>query len=190
MDLGQDVPDAGRLDDGADGVLVALKVGNERLDAATGRLKANLLNRQGEGARAAGKIVIAINAGEDGELQAERRDGLSHAARLVKVNGRGTPLGHGAEAAVASAEIAQQQESRSPGLPALADIGAAGALTDGVEIERAGQPLERVVVFAGRRARPEPRGLGCWSLAGKRDLHQFCHTLIVFRLRIQKNFAG
>jgi len=64
-------------------------------------------------------------------------------------------------------------------VPALADVGAVSALANGVELERAGQLLEGVVVFADRGACLEPLGLGGGSLADGGDLHQFGHGFIV-----------
>ena len=64
-------------------------------------------------------------------------------------------------------------------VPALTDVGAMRALADGVELERAGQPLEIVVVLAHRSAGLEPLRLGRGSRAGGGDLYQFGHSLIV-----------
>ena len=52
------------LDDGADGLAVALEVGDEDLDAAAGGLAANLGDDKGEGARAAEVVVVAVDAGD------------------------------------------------------------------------------------------------------------------------------
>ena len=57
-------------------------------------------------------------------------------------------------------------------MPALADVGALSAFADGVEAERAGEALERVVVFADRSAGFEPLGLGCGSAARGLDLDE------------------
>ena len=130
------------LDDGADGFAVALEVGDEHFDAAAGGLAANLFDDQGEGARAAEQIVVAIDAGNDGVVQAERGDGLRDAAGLVEVDGLGAAFGHGAEAAAAGAEVAEHHEGGGFVVPALADVGAVGALADGVEAEASGPALE------------------------------------------------
>ena len=63
--LGVVVEDFGAgVDDGADGFVVALEVGDENFDAAAGSLAANFLDDQSEGARAAEEIVVAIDAGD------------------------------------------------------------------------------------------------------------------------------
>ena len=152
------------LDDDADGFAVALEVGDEDFDAAAGGLAANLFDDQGEGARAAEEVVVAIDAGDHCVLQAERGHCLGDPARLVEVDGLGAALGHGAEAAAAGAEVAEHHEGGGFVVPALADVGAVGALADGVELERAGQVLEGVVVFAHGGAGLEPLGLGRGSV--------------------------
>ena len=58
------------FDDDADGLAVALEVGDEHLDAAAGSLAANLFDDHGEGARAADEIVVAVDAGDDCVVQA------------------------------------------------------------------------------------------------------------------------
>jgi len=64
-------------------------------------------------------------------------------------------------------------------MPALADVGAMGALADGMQIERARQALEVVVVFAYGGARLEPVRLGSLGFAEGLDLHQVHHDFIV-----------
>ena len=172
--LGVVVEDLGAgVDDGADGFAVALEVGDEDFDAAAGGLAANLFDDQGEGARAADEVVVAIDAGDDGVLQAERGHGFGDAAGLVEVDGLGAALGHGAESAAAGAEVAEHHEGGGFVVPALADVGAMSALADGVEAERAGEALEVVVVFAHGGAGLEPLGLGGGRAAQRRDLDQF-----------------
>ncbi len=82
------------VDNDADGVFVALEVGDEDFDLTAGRLAANLVDDRGEGTSSAEDVVVAIDAGDDGELEAERGDGFGDAARLVEVDGaRGGPWG-------------------------------------------------------------------------------------------------
>jgi len=158
------------FDDDADGFGVASEVGDEDFDAAAGGLAADLVDHHGEGARAADQIVVAIDAGDDGVLQAEGGYGFSDAARLVEVDGLGATLGDGAEAAAARAEIAEHHEGCGFMVPALADVGAVGAFAHGVEIERARQALEVVVILAHGGAGLEPVGLGRGDPGGGRDL--------------------
>ena len=74
-------------------------------------------------------------------------------------------------------------------VPALADVGALGALADGVEAEGAGEALEVVVVLADRGAGLEPLGFGRGRRAGGGNLDQIHHGLIVAGART-KDFAG
>ena len=161
-----------RFDDDADGFLVALEVGDEDFDLAAGRLAANFVDDHDEGAGAAEDVVVAIDAGDDGELEAESGDGFGDAAGLVEVDGLGAALGDGAESAAAGAEVAEHHEGGGFVVPALADVGALGGFADGVEVEGAGQLLEVVVVFAHGRAGVEPLGLGERAARGEVDLDE------------------
>ena len=167
------------FDDDADGFLVALEVGNEDFDAAAGGLAANLVDDHGEDARAADEVVVAIDAGDDGVLQAERGDGFGDAARLVEVDGLGAALGDGAKAAAARAQVAEHHEGGRLVVPALADVGALGALAHGVQAERTGQPLEVVVVLAHGGAGFEPLRLGQGALRAG----EICTSSIVLIVR-------
>jgi hypothetical protein len=140
----------------------------------------------GKGASAADEIVVAVDAGDDGVIQAQRSHGLGHAAWLVEVNRLGTAFGHRAEAAAARTQVAQHHEGCGFVVPALADVGAVRALADGIQLQRAGQPLQAVVVLAHRRARLEPLGLGRRSRAGWGNLHQFHHVFIVLAAKVPK----
>ena len=129
------------FNDHADGFFVALEVGDEDFDLAAGSLAANFFNDLNEGAGAAEDVVVAIDAGDDGEFEAEGGDGFGDAARLVKVDGIGAAFGDGAESAAAGAEVAEHHESGGAVVPAFADVGALGGFADGVEVEGAGQLL-------------------------------------------------
>ena len=134
---------------------------------------------QGEGARAAEVVVVAIDAGDHGVVQAQLGHGLGHAAGLVEIDGLGAALGHGAKAAAACAEVAQHHEGGGFVVPAFADVGAVSTLANGVERERAGQALERVEVFAHGSAYAQPLRLGSGDAAQGLDLNEFHHGSIV-----------
>ena len=68
--------------------------------------------------------------------------------------GLGAALGHGAESAAAGAQVAQHHEGRGLVVPALADVGAMGALADRMQVQRTGQPLQVVVILAHRARAP------------------------------------
>ena len=161
-----------RVDDDADGVFAALEIGDENFDLAAGSLLADLFDDEREGACAAEDIVIAVHAGDDGVLEAEGGDGFRHAAGFVKIDGVGTALGHGAEAAAPGAEVAEHHERRGLVVPAFADVGAVGALADGVQVEVAGKLLECVEIVADRGLGLQPLGLGGGLARGEIDLHQ------------------
>ena len=152
-------------------------------DAAAGGQAADLGDDVDEGLRGAEVVVVAVHAGDDGVLEAELRDGVGDAAGLRMVDGFGLALGHGAEAAAARAEVAEHHEGGRLLIPALADVGAVGALADGVEVELAGQLLEVVEGLAHGRARLEPLGLGDGlaraevNLDQRVGLNEGCHRL-------------
>src|SRR5207247_10409042 len=60
-----------------------------------------------------------------------------HAEWLGGVDGEGTAVRHGAEAAVPRAGVAEQHEGGGPVPPALTDVRAARLLADGVEAQLA-----------------------------------------------------
>jgi len=168
-----------RFDNDADGLGVALEVGDEDLGAAAGGLAADFLNDEGEGAGSAEEIVVAVDAGDDGVFETEGGYGFGDPPGLVEVNGLGAAFGNGAEAAAAGAEVAEHHEGGGFVVPALADVGALGAFADGVEIEGAGEALEGVKVFADGGAGLEPLGLGGGGFAGGGDLDEILHGFIV-----------
>ncbi len=168
-----------RLDHDSNRFFIALKVGDQDLGAAAWGLAANLLDDHGKSAGPAYEVVIAIHAGNDGMLQAQCGHGLSHAARLVKVNGRGAAFGDGAESATAGAQVAQHHESRGLVAPALADVGALRALADRMQAEGPSQAFQVVVILAYGGASLEPLGFGSGSFSRWRDLDQFHHAFIV-----------
>ena len=148
------------FDDEADGFLVALKVGDEDFDLTAGSLAANFIDHHDEGAGATDNVIVAIDAGDDGKLEAEGSDGFGDAAGLVEVDGLGAAFGDGAESAAAGAEVAEHHEGGGVVVPALADVGALRGFADGVEVEGARQLFEVVVVVAHGCAGAEPLGFG------------------------------
>jgi hypothetical protein len=158
------------VDDSADSLRIALKIGDEHFNAAAGSLAANLVNHHGEGAGAAEEIVVAIDAGNDCVFEAKCGYGFGDATGLVEINELGTAFGYSAEAATARAEVAEHHECCGLVVPALADVGTVSALADGVEIEGTGKALEAVEVLAHGSAGLEPLGLGSRGEARGGDL--------------------
>ena len=151
---------------------IALEVGGEDFDAGAGRLSADFADDFDEGAGGAEVVVVAVDAGDDGVGEAELGDGVGDAARLVEVDGLGLALGDGAEAAAAGAEVAEHHEGGGLLVPALADVGALGALADGVEVEVAGELLEVMEGFAAGGAGLEPLGLAHGGAGREIDLDE------------------
>ena len=161
-----------RGDDQLQRFVDALEVRREDLDAAAGGLQADLLDDVDEGLRRADVVVVAVHAGDDGVLEAELRDGVGHAPRLIEVDRLGLALGHRAEAAAPRAEVAEHHEGRGLLVPALADVGAVRALADGVQVQIARQLLERVEGLAHGSAGLQPLGLRRGLARREVDLNQ------------------
>ena len=112
---------------------VALEVAGQDLEGHAGAGVLDPPDGLGPVAGAAVLEVVAVDAGDDGVLEVERRQGLGHPPRLVGV-GRQRPAGGDvAEPARPGADVAQDHDGQRPPAPALADVGAAGALAHGVE---------------------------------------------------------
>ena len=116
-------------------------------------------DRLGEDVRAAVGEVVAGDAGHDDVLEAEGSDRLRDPSWLVLVVPGGPAGLHGAEAAGPGARVAEDHDRRGALVPALPDIRAAGLLADRVEVQAAQEPLQVVVVLAGRDARLDPVGV-------------------------------
>jgi len=168
-----------RIDDGADGLAIALEVGDEDFDAAARGLAADFLNNECKGPGAAEVVVVAIDAGDHCVEQPQFSHGLGNPARLVEIDRFGAALGHGAKAATARAQIAEHHEGGRLVVPALANVGAMGAFAHGVQGERAGQALEVVVVLADGSTGLEPLRFGSGNAAQRLDLHEFHDVFIV-----------
>src|SRR5208283_1657263 len=150
----------------------ALKIRNQHFDAAIWNQLANLANGFRENLGAANVVVIAIHAGHHGMLQAKRGYSLSHPARFIPVDGFGPALGHGAEAAAAGADIAQQHERRRLVIPALPDVRALCRLANRVQPQSPREFLQIVEVLADRRLGSQPLRLGYAQRCAKLYLNQ------------------
>ena len=121
-----------------------------------GEVAPDLADRLGEHARPTVGQVVAGDAGHDDVLEAQAAERLGDPPRLVVVE-PGRPAGlDRAEPAGPGAGVAQDHDRRGPLVPALPDVRAVGLLADGVEAEAAEEPLEVVVVLAGRHPGPDP----------------------------------
>src|SRR5262245_47847569 len=93
-------------------------------------------------------------------LQAEPRHRLSHPMRFSPINRLRTSLRDRAESAPPRTDIAQQHESRSLVIPALANIGTLRRFTHGMQPQSASELLQIVEVISDWRFGPQPLRLG------------------------------
>ena len=130
-----------RAEHHVEGVRHAPEVGGQHLDGAGGALRVDGGDHLRPVARAAVRQVVAVDRGDHGVAQAHHRHRLGHVLGLLRVGaGRRPAGGHGAEAAAAGADVTQDHEGgRAVLAPALVDVGAAGLLAHGMEI----QPLDQ-----------------------------------------------
>lgn len=136
----------------------ALKIGNEDFDAAAGNAVADGVDGGGKQGGPAVGLVIAIDAGDDGEAEAHAGDGFGDAVGFVVIDGERGALLDGAEAAAAGAEVAEDHEGGGAAVPAVADVGTGGAFADGVQFEVGDELFEVTVVFADGGGGFEPIG--------------------------------
>ncbi len=116
-----------------------LKVGDQDFDPAAGSHLTNLADGFGKHARAAPIVVIAIDAGDDRMPQAESGNCFGNPRRLLPVDGPRLAFGHGAEATVAGADVAEKHKRGGAMVPALAYVGALGRFADRMQAQSTGQ---------------------------------------------------
>ena len=75
------------VEDGAEGVVVALEVGDEHLDGAAGQHVVDALDALGEDRRAAVRQVLSGDGGDDAVAQLKLPHGLCEASRFLGVEG-------------------------------------------------------------------------------------------------------
>ncbi len=150
----------------------ALEIGREDFDLGAGGLFTDLLDDVDEGLGGTEVVIIAVDAGDDGVGEAELGYGVGDAGGLGVVDRLGAALGDGAEAAAARAEVAEHHEGGRLVIPALADVRAVGGLADGVQVELAGEFLERVEGLTHGSAGLEPGRLGDRFVGRQVDLDE------------------
>ena len=117
----------------------------------------------GEVAGAAVGQVVAVDRGDHGVAEPHDRHRLGHVLGLLRDRrpACGTAGGHGAEAAAARADVAEDHEGGGAVLaPALVDVGAAGLLADRMEVQAVHELADLVVGGRGRETDPQPLGPG------------------------------
>ena len=160
--------------DGLHVVVVALEIGDEDFDVAIGDAFVDGADGHGEELGAAVLAVVAVDAGDDGVFQAHERDGFGDAARFVHIDFERSALLHGAEAAAASAHVAEDHKRRRALVPAFADVRAGGGFANGVEFQFLDEGFEVAVIGADRGGRFEP--LGAIGLGLDADEHYLYST--------------
>ncbi len=151
----QDVGPGG--DHGLEGGPVPLEVRDQDLHRAAGHTGADLTDAGGEDARSPVTLIVTVDGGDHRMAQAHARHRVGHAAGLLGVGRtRGQPGLDRAEPAGAGAYVTQDHEGRGAAVPAVADIGTAGLLAYGVEVQSPHQIAQPFVALADRRARLDP----------------------------------
>src|SRR5579862_4415764 len=151
---------------------VAAKIWDEHFHPAAGDAFANLRDGVGENCGAAVGLIVAIHRSDDRVAQAHALDGFGDALRLVFLR-RAQRLAtwYGAKAAGARANIAEDHEGGGAMLPAFAHVGAARAFADGVEVKRAHDALQFMIIGTTEKfdAQPGRAWMRCrwWRRGGR-----------------------
>ena len=123
-----------------------------------GDRRARQADRLGEDLRAAIGQIVAIDRGDDDVAEAEHLHRVRDPRRFGEIERDGLAVRHGAVAAGARADVAEDHERRRAVVPAFADVGAAGFFTDGVKVQAAHQLLELQVFLGAGRPHLQPVG--------------------------------
>jgi len=146
----------GGVENDVHGGVGALEIGNEDFHATAGDAFADGTDGGGEDASTAIGLIVTVDAGDDGKLEAHAGDGFGDPAGFIVINREWCPFLHGAEAAAAGAEVAKDHEGGSAAIPAVADVGAGGTFADCMEIEIGDELFEIAVIVADRGGSFEP----------------------------------
>src|SRR2546422_2339577 len=84
---------------------------------------------------------------------------LRHVVRLLRVDEPRATRGDGAEAAAARADVSQDHEGGRAIAPAFVDVGAAGFLADGVQLQPFDHAAHHAIAGPGIETHFEPGGL-------------------------------
>src|SRR5215217_381721 len=146
------------VDDGPYGVPIALEVRGEDLDGAPRHVGPDLAYGRGEDRGAPVGQLVAVDAGYDGVIEAHLSGCVGDTPGFVEVELGRLACEDGAEATRAGADVAEDHEGGGPVVPALADVRAAGLLTDGVEAQATHGLFYLAVTLAHGRPGLEPLG--------------------------------
>src|SRR5229473_5413844 len=150
-------------------VPITAKIRNEHFDFAAWNAAANLFDGARKDVRAAIRLIVAVDRSHHRVAQSHFGHSFRHAKRFFFIRWPdGLARRHGAESASACADVPQNHEGRGAVLPALAHVGAARALADRVQIERAHDALQILVALATEKLDAQPIGPGVRARRGHR----------------------
>lgn len=144
------------VEDGGQSFGLAEKVGYEDFHCRGGIQVVNRADGPRDVAGAAVWEVVAHNGGDDRVPESHALNGQGDVLGLAGVQRLGPPGMHAAEATVARAGVAENHDGRGSVGPAFAEVGAVGALADGVQTEIGDNLFGRVEALTTRPRAPEP----------------------------------
>ena len=175
-----------RFEHRADGIRIALKIGDEHLDRAAGKTLMDLPDRFGKDVRPEVGEIIAVDRRDHSVPQVELGNGLTNARWLFDVVFWRSAVRYRAIRAVPRTHIAQDHERGGAVFPAFADVGAMGFLADGMQVEFLHHLLEAHVVRASWRLHLEPRRFPLWerfASVTSHDLNQLLGHILLGEAR-------
>ena len=148
----------GGLEDPLERRQVAAEIRDERFDPGSRTPRADRPDDRREMGRAAVGEVVPRHRRDHGIGQPERGDRPGDMDGLVRVRGQRMSLGHGAEAAVPGARVAEDEERRRLAFPTGPDVRTPGALADGVQSSGLDDFRDTEEVPVGRKSDLQPDG--------------------------------
>jgi len=134
-----------------------LKSGHEDFDGGRRIAVAHGADCRGPDARAAVRQLIARDTGDDDMTEVHPGHRVRHPRRLSEIQLCWTACLDGAEVAGARADVAEDHDRGGAARPALAQVGALGALADGVQSLVVDELAHRGIAGSVREPGAEPR---------------------------------
>lgn len=167
----------GGVKDSLDCEQITAEIGGEDLHARVWNSLPNLSNSLREVMRSAVIQVVAIHARDHHVSQPHSGRHLGHMERLFRVEGelpfRGRSFRDRTESAAPGAKVTEDHESGGAAVEALMDVGTAGRLAHGVQLQLAQIPLQQRDRFEMRVSFSKPFGQA--RLRATLDLNQRVH---------------
>ena len=144
------------VEDDIDVLQVAFEIGHQNFDRGSGAAVLDGTDgHRPDGGATVGEF-IAGDTGDDAVFEIHLRHGVGDAGGFAEVELRGAASLDRAEIAGARADVAEDHHGGGPAGPAFAEIGALGALADGVEFVFVDEFARGEVAGAGRKLGTEP----------------------------------